>query len=121
MIIQAPKSECVQISAFMDVDCSWISDIHYMLRGLGNCNNRRMLWYLCHQHIERCGSEMSTFSSEIRSGDDAKGFGFRLEVHLVGDVVDAVHLKVEEQCEACFFSFLKGYLYGMDLYHLFGE
>jgi len=52
--------------------------------------------YLSHKDIECRGSEVGTFAAEIRAGDDAERLLLGLEVNLVRNEVDAVHLHVKE-------------------------
>ncbi len=49
--------------------------------------------YLSQENVEGRGSEVSRFSSEIGSGDDAEGLLVRLEVDVVRNEVDVVHLE----------------------------
>jgi hypothetical protein len=48
--------------------------------------------YLSHENVKSRGSEVGTFAAEIRARDDAERFLVWLEVDLVGNKVDAVHL-----------------------------
>ena len=61
---------------------------------MGKQNNEKyqQTCHLSHEDVEGRRSEVGRLASEVGSGDDAESLLAGLEVDVVGDEVDAVHL-----------------------------